>query len=500
MPVTQIHENMRRCLLSDEGVVTGYLDGYNIGHPTITGSAAPGTEGLRLMGDFSGAKEGQYVRNVDLDHYFMIAEKVSDSEVRLAPALESAHTNWGQATTTESNKLIDGGADFSSIPPGMIASLRDLSDYAVITSVDSDTTLSIDGPQFPAGTDYTLMAGFRPGDLYVVQTAVLNGDEGQVMVEIPMFYYRYEWNGGKPRWFISVDPRAGFAPHPAFVRPDGSVRDNIYIGAFQGAIAGSSIQQGTNNLTSYNLSTARLVSAAGLHPVSSGQRSEFRQVAENNGPGWQIIDWQSNWAWQLLMMIEMEDLNSQSVIGPGRTTWAGSDITDDYNGNYGGGHYAAMLNGFSLREGNGVADVDTGARNVGGYLTYRGIENPWGNLWMWLDGVNYNDGRVYLNNDAATYQDDIGGAPYRDTGFTQPDGNGYISKIHNSPDGLIVAESSGSASTYLADYYWYATGWRVARAGGHVNHGDRAGFATLAANYSSSTRDTDTGSRVCFRS
>jgi len=42
------------------------------------------------------------------------------------------------------------------------------------------------------------------------------------------------------------------------------------------------------------------------------------------------------------------------------------------------------------------------------------------------------------------------------------------------------------------------TGWHVAHAGGNVNNGDQAGFATLNANNSSSNRNTNTGSHVCI--
>lgn len=41
-------------------------------------------------------------------------------------------------------------------------------------------------------------------------------------------------------------------------------------------------------------------------------------------------------------------------------------------------------------------------------------------------------------------------------------------------------------------------GWRVAHAGGNVNNGRQAGFATLNANNSSANRNSNIGSHVCF--
>lgn len=41
-------------------------------------------------------------------------------------------------------------------------------------------------------------------------------------------------------------------------------------------------------------------------------------------------------------------------------------------------------------------------------------------------------------------------------------------------------------------------GWRVALAGGNVNNGANAGFATLNANNAASNRNTNIGSHVCL--
>jgi hypothetical protein len=119
-----------------------------------------------------------------------------------------------------------------------------------------------------------------------------------------------------------------------------------------------------------------------------------------------------------------------------------------------------------------------------------------------VDGVNYNDGRVYLSNDPAGFADNIGtGGGYFDTGLDQPTATGYIRSIHDSPYGFIVKSSTGgSATTYIPDQYFYASGWRVALSGGVVLNGDAAGFAALSANLAiRRLADTPVGGRVCFR-
>ena len=39
-------------------------------------------------------------------------------------------------------------------------------------------------------------------------------------------------------------------------------------------------------------------------------------------------------------------------------------------------------------------------------VQYRHIENPWGNIHEWIDGVNFSDGTVYVCNDHSKFADD----------------------------------------------------------------------------------------------
>lgn len=505
MPVTPIHNNMRRRLVSNAGEKGAYL--HEDHSALLAGTSwaqqqpcAAGTEGLTIKGSFNAPQVGSYVENVTQGFISPIIATAS-GELSMHYPLQTSGTNWGQATGTTANKLVDSAASFTqTVTVGMIVALRNLSDYAVVTAIDSDSQLSLSKDISPSGTNYTLMKGFRPGDTIRLGTAVLDGSAGHTMVEIPRFYYAHDFASGKHKWTISPFGQTGLEIHPAFQSPAGNPHEAVYIGAFEGAISGRG--QGNESLAGYNLASAQLNSYAGFQPATNGQRSEFRQVAGNNGGGWQIIDWYIRWAWQLLFLTEYENMDSQQVLGAGVTNWSGATILE-YFGNPGGDvwnhSFAPSLNGFSLPDGNNSVNRDTNNRHIGGVLSYRGIENPWGNIWKWVDGVNYNDGRVYLTNDPANYADDISSAPYVDTGVTQSTVNGYISKIHDTPHGLIVAESGGDSNSYIPDNYCYNPGWRVARCGGAASAGALAGFAALRANAASSGRDSFTGSRVCLR-
>lgn len=498
---TEIHKRMRRCLLNDQGKVTAYLDPDNSyfvagTKPQVSGTAkSSDILTLRDPGKFAGVLPGQYVHNITRDTYSQVMDTSTD-ELTLLHLLETTGERWGQTTNEDSNLLIDGNADFNAmgVEVGMIVYNRTDESFAEIMAINDPTELLLSDGIMQNGHKYSILdRNFQTGDEYEVCTAVLNGDQGQVMVEVPRFYVKHSFDSDEHSWQVSSRPAVGYHLHPAF-RPGGLDIDAFYIGAFEGAISGNG--QGSNILTSYNLGSDRLQSVAGLQAVVNGQRSEFRAVSANRGAGWQQEDFWIRGALQILFMVEYGDLNSQDVLGDGFTDWS-SGTRDDHvvasNTNVIG------LTGWSLRHGNKNADLSGGNAHVGSYMSYRGIENFWGHIWKWMDGVNYNNGRVYLSNNPADYEDDQQGHPYEDTGLNQPDSNGYVSGLHDYPDGFIVSANSGSGDTYMSDYYWYNSGWRVALVGGTLNSGGRAGFAALFADSSSATRSAATGARVCFR-
>ena len=79
--------------------------------------------------------------------------------------------------------------------------------------------------------------------------ANLDGTDGQVMVEIPKFYYKYSYNAATHRhqWWVSDVQLSGYKVHPAFQK-NGSEVDNRYMGAYEGVLYDVSNSQYTNGL------------------------------------------------------------------------------------------------------------------------------------------------------------------------------------------------------------------------------------------------------------
>jgi hypothetical protein len=75
----------------------------------------------------------------------------------------------------------------------------------------------------------------------------LTGADGQVMVEIPKFYYKHDTVGNSHEWWISLYPLTGFAVHPAF-EVNGVVKSFMYIGAYEGILYDNSASIYANGL------------------------------------------------------------------------------------------------------------------------------------------------------------------------------------------------------------------------------------------------------------
>lgn len=280
-----------------------------------------------------------------------------------------------------------------------------------------------------------------------------DGSNGQVMVEQPKFYYRVVplktekidgadgYHLRKARYYISDTPKAGFKVHPAFVR-NGVEIDRIYLSAFEGCIydvsAGAYLLE-DEQLADFN--NDKLSSITGAKPCSGKTqqltRTNARKLANNRGEGWKQATIQTVSATQLLFVVEYASFNSQNVIGAGAV-----HKKDDGSSN------SAEISGMTATLGNSSGTVKN-SENIE-FVSYRGEENFWGNIWIWIDGVNeYNPetnegggfGTLFISEDAAS-------GVYSDTGIRPVKGSGYISSFGYSKkyDFLFMPTECGGTS------------------------------------------------------
>ena len=311
-------------------------------------------------------------------------------------------------------------------------------------------------------------------------TADLTGAGGQVMVEIPKFYYKHSMSGNVHSWEISEMPLSGYAVHPAFLK-NGVEVDHRYFGAYEASSASSTMG-----------------SASGTTPAASKTRTTFRTEASARGTGWRQVEYYLHSAIQLLYLVEYQDFNSQEMIGEGRTTLSGGSWdTSSYIG----------ISGKSNADGNGTNSNDSSTLGGDAYMTYRGIENWYGNMWEMRDGWTVNDVSasqliMYATNNEADFAD-TGSTNmtviYDDT--SPHASGGYISGLADISNGFIGNAMSGASNTYVGDYYWqYAggSGWSLPVVSAAADNGSQAGAFTLNVSNASSYSDATMSSRLAF--
>jgi hypothetical protein len=357
---------------------------------------------------------------------------------------------------------------------------------------DDTTVLAYYGDPGYIETGFTTIEINKNGTVYPVGTPV------QVMVEQPKFYYKRVplvlepiQNGigfhlRKWRDYISDYPKAGFKLHPAFIR-NGVEYDYIYYPAYEGSIfdvsAGAYLSN-DNQVADFN--TDKLSSIAGVKPASGLTQNltivNTRKLANNRGEGWQQLDILADYAEVMLMSIEYATFDFQTVIGRGRV-----NVADDGATNMATNTGATS----SLGNASGMAPGTNGQVSV----SYRGRENPWGNILKWADGLNIEANGIHEAYWAdSNFVSDIKTDPYKPCGFTLAKTNGYISAIGYHPDCdfmYLPSETLGASNKPLNDYFWQnATygGFLVALLGGRWYDGSVAGACCLYANISSGDR------------
>ena len=121
--------------------------------------------------------------------------------------------------------------------------------------------------------------------------SVLTGAAGQVMVEIPKFWHRYNYSGTTHTWEVSPVALSGFSVHPAFLN-GATERANIYVGAYEATVysfANSRYEDYTSAYTpNWLTGKDKLASVSLKRPVTNGKRSEFRMAAANRATNWTI--------------------------------------------------------------------------------------------------------------------------------------------------------------------------------------------------------------------
>lgn len=357
--------------------------------------------------------------------------------------------------------------------------------------------------------------------------ANLTGVNGQVMVEIPAHYRKFEIDGTVFRCLISEHALPGFHFVPLAYRSAYEATTDRTTGSIKlASVVNTTVAfRGGNNNAAWDDTYRTLIG----RPATAISLTNFRNYARNrggagkNGKGWNcdVYEIQKNCYW--LYTIEYANLNSQATynaepdangykqggLGAGVTTLSSSSWNTFNN------YYPFIPCGHTNSLGNKTGVVSfTMPSEYGSSLTvevpsYRGLENPFGHLWSWTDGCKCNiqtaEGggisEFYVCNDPANYQD----TDYNN--YTKrgelPRSEGYVKVMMVGEFGEnMPAQIGGSSTTYFSDYFYTNsvsnTGQRGVLFGSDANNGALAGLSYTHTHYAASNASASFGSRLCF--
>ena len=334
-----------------------------------------------------------------------------------------------------------------------------------------------------------------------------DGSNGQVMVYQPAFYYKVVpitmdknnttgmgYHLRKANYYISDVPYLGFRLHPAFYDENGNAVEYVLMSAYEGSMYDVSASEYVNDGTNRSAAIEEgdlLCSVAGVKPISGMykplSKSNAEIMASNRGSGWHLETIKVASANQLLMMVELGTMNTQTAIGQGVVLVANNS---SYNCSSYTGSTASLGNttGQATETVNEIGGTETTYTTSGKLsITYRGVENPWGNIWKHIQGINiYGDGTVgggqpYVANNFV-FSESKNGDNYEPVGFTLPNISGYISAMgYGSKEFdwlLMPSEVGGTSALPVGDYCYVSgnlSGCGVARLGGRWNGDANAG-------------------------
>mgnify|MGYP000471627779 CR=1 FL=1 len=498
-PYLFIHDDMKRCILADNGTVVYYLDGYNREgvDPSTTGTCdATATKKLKDTGAFTNSASdyvGHYAHNKTDDTYSLITAKDDNDTLSLQDDIFVSGEEFEICTGVFNG---DDGQVMVEIPAF----------YHKYWYDNGWHGHSISYSQLPG---YELHHAFQKNGANVT-ARYIGAYEGVLYDTSEGKYVNGLYLPYNSSYKMTFDGTAETITSDTLTHPF----TNLEAGVDTIVVSGTVNNDGTYGITAVTdititvdgdlenetsvactIQTQRdwnndiLSSVAGKAPIINGTRANFRTVAANRGTGWRQQDFDIISAVQLLCLIEYGSWYSQSEIGIGLTDWNASawSAWNNYN----------PIERTGLSNGTATWSVSNGNGNKGSYVSYRWIENPWGHIRKFVDGININNHVPYVCNDDTNFADDTS-TNYTSLGVTLANNNGWQKTLVQTARGFLPASVGGSSSTYVTDYYYQNAGWRIMLLGGDANRGESAGAFYIHAYYNASQFAQYLGSRSSF--
>ena len=286
---------------------------------------------------------------------------------------------------------------------------------------------------------------------------------GNVFVKIPKFYSKITKNSdGTYKHQLSGTKHAGF---DTLFKVGNRTIDYVMVGKYEGTNAGGE---------------SRLRSTAQGHSLTDLiTMDRCREYCKANGEGYQQYDFLIDLIIKELWLVEMKTTNCQSIM-------RGNVQSSPYR--------PGTTSSVSTPSGSPVSNTD--GKHA---CKYRGIENPWGNMGIWCDGISLTDsGGVYVCKEPSAYESGKTTGEYRQYG-NYPSSSGYVKTV--APDSAFTAiqfvtEVGGSDTTYYCDKFQRG-GTVLYCSGGNRSSYNDDGLWYWRTNSPDAT--SNVGGRLCYK-
>ena len=228
---------------------------------------------------------------------------------------------------------------------------------------------------------------------------------GNVFVKIPKFYSKITKNSdGTYLHQLSGTKYSGF---DTLFKIGNREIDYVMVGKYEGSG-----------------SADRVYSKAKQIPLDNITMDDFRNGCKANGEGYQQYDFLIDLIIKELWLVEMATTNCQAKM---------------YG--YAKNNSAAINTGETdtVKTPSGSAESNTDGIHA---CKYRGIENLWGNIFKWCDGISFSGSSVYVCTEPTAYSAGKTTGLYQYYG-TRASSNGYVKTVAPLVEGSLIQYVTG---------------------------------------------------------
>ena len=290
----------------------------------------------------------------------------------------------------------------------------------------------------------------------------ITDDFGNVFVKIPKFYSKITKNtDGTYKHQLSGTKHEGF---DTLFKVGAKEIDYVMVGKYEGSV-----------------SSSKVYSKSGQTPLVSITMDNFRNGCKAHGAGYQQYDFLIDLIIKELWLVEMATTNCQSIMY-------------GYANNNSSAINTGKTDTVATPSGSPISNTD--GKHA---CKYRGIENPWGNIYTWCDGISFSGSSVYVCTEPTAYSAGKTSGLYEYYG-TRASSDGFVKTVAPLAEGSLiqyVTAVGADESSYYCDQSW-ASG-TVLNCGGFWGDGKSAGLWYGYGDTSASSKNPAVGGRLCYK-